>query len=177
MIITICGMPGAGKSTTAKALAKRLGFKHYSGGDLIRIMAQEKGMNLNDFRKLQEKDESFDHEVDNFQKELAKREDNFVIDGRTSAFFIPHGVKIYLDADQGVRAERIMKQKRETEKFIDLRNAMEGIERREEGDRKRYIKLYGFDVHDKSKYDFIIDTTKTSVDDVVEKIIKFLESK
>ena len=34
MIITISGLPGSGKSTIGKMLAKKLGYKFYSMGDL-----------------------------------------------------------------------------------------------------------------------------------------------
>ena len=46
MVITISGEPGAGKSTTAKLLAKKLSCKHYSTGDFMRDMAEERKISL-----------------------------------------------------------------------------------------------------------------------------------
>ena len=38
MKITISGKAGSGKSTIARGLAKKLELKHYSIGDLMRLM-------------------------------------------------------------------------------------------------------------------------------------------
>ena len=38
---TITGTPGAGKTSVAKVLAKRLGIKFYSAGDILEKMAAE----------------------------------------------------------------------------------------------------------------------------------------
>jgi cytidylate kinase len=42
MIITIAGTVGSGKSTVGRIIAKRLGLKHYSIGDLMREMAEQR---------------------------------------------------------------------------------------------------------------------------------------
>ncbi|MFH1364907.1 MAG: AAA family ATPase, partial [Candidatus Aenigmatarchaeota archaeon] len=89
MIISICGISGSGKSTISKLLAERLGYKHYSIGEIRRKMAVDRGMTLAELNKLGEKEDFTDKEVDKFQEELGKKEDNFVIDGRTSFHFIP----------------------------------------------------------------------------------------
>src|SRR3989338_11659150 len=99
MIIVISGRAGSGKSTIAKALSKRLNLKHYSMGDLTRQVAKERGITLLELGKLEESDDSIDRAIDNKQRELGKG-DNFVIDGRLSAFFIPHATfKIFLVLD------------------------------------------------------------------------------
>ena len=41
MIITITGLPGSGKTSVAKHLAKHLHIKHYSMGDLFRKIAHK----------------------------------------------------------------------------------------------------------------------------------------
>ena len=51
MIITISGTPGSGKSTVAKMIATKLGFKHYSTGDFMRQMAKERGISLEELSK------------------------------------------------------------------------------------------------------------------------------
>ena len=97
MIITVGGKAGAGKSTAAKNIAKKFGLKHYSSGDFMRQLAKERNITLLELSKLAEKDGSIDTEIDNRQIELGKKEDNFVIDGRLSAYFIPNSIKIFLD--------------------------------------------------------------------------------
>ncbi|NCN22588.1 hypothetical protein GW934_03820, partial [Candidatus Falkowbacteria bacterium] len=46
-------------------------------------------------------------EVDEYQKKLGETEDNFIIEGRTSWYFIPNSLKIYLDVSLEEGAKRI----------------------------------------------------------------------
>ena len=178
MRITISGKAGSGKSTVAKLLSEKLKLKHYSIGDLMRAMAAEKGLTLLELNKLAEKDNSIDLELDNKLKQLGKTKDDFVVDGRLTAFFIPHAdAKVFLDADDEVRAERIMKDKREQEKSKSLKDTISSIKKREESEKKRYQKYYGVNYLDKKLYNFVIDTTKLNPQKVVEKIIGFVGNK
>jgi len=172
MIITISGKAGSGKSTVAKELAKKLNLKHYSIGDLMRQIAKERNISLIELSKLAEKDDSIDIELDKKNIQL-REENNFVIDGRLTAYFSPYAdLKVFLDCDNKVRAERILQDKREEEKSKNLEELAKKIKQREESERKRYKKLYNVDYCDKSLYDLIIDTTNLSISEVVEKIIK-----
>ena len=176
MRITISGKAGSGKSTAAKLLSEKLRLSHYSIGDLMRMMASEKKMPLLELNKLAEKDKSIDFELDNKLKELGKTKDNFVVDGRLAAFFIPNAeVRVFLDTDDKVRAERILKDKRKHEKGKDVSEMLESINKREESERKRYKKYYGVDYSDRKLYNLVIDTTKLAPDKVAEKIVSFLK--
>lgn len=175
MIIAISGKAGSGKSTVARLLASKLGLRHYSIGDIMREMAREKGMTLVELNKKAETDITIDEELDGRLKKFGKG-DNFVIDGRLTAFFIPYAdVKIFLDADEEVRAGRIMKDKRAVEKGEDLRQTLENVKLREASEKKRYRQYYGVDYHDKKLYDFVVDTTNLGAEDVVREIIKFIQ--
>jgi len=172
MIITISGKAGSGKSTAAKELAKKLKLKHYSIGDLMRQIAKEKNMSLNELSKSAEKDKSIDLALDKKQIELRDKTD-FVIDGRLTAYFIPYAnLKVFLECNDKVRAERILKDKREDEKSKSINELTKKIKKREQSERKRYKKLYNVDYYDKKLYDLIIDTTNLSINGVLEKIIK-----
>ena len=176
MIITISGKAGSGKSTVAKMLSEKLKLRHYSIGDLMRSMASEKKISLLELNNLAESDNSIDFELDKKLKELGKTKNNFVVDGRLTAHFIPKAdVRVFLDTDDKVRAERILKDKRQQEKSSSLRETAENIKKREESEKKRYQKYYGADYMDKRLYNFEVDTTKLSPDEVVRKIIEFVE--
>lgn len=177
MIITISGKAGAGKSTVARLLSEKLSLKHYSIGDLMRAMAKEKGITLLELNNLAETDKSIDLELDDKLKELGKTKDNFVVDGRLTAFFIPDAdVRVFLETDDKVRAERILKDRREHEKSEDIKEMVEKIRKREESEKKRYRQYYGVDYSDKKLYNLVIDTTKMIPDEVVEKIVDFVKS-
>ncbi len=175
MIITISGKAGSGKSTIAKQLSSKLGLKHYSVGDVMRAMAAEKGVTLLELNKAAEKDPSIDKELDDRLIMLGKTKNNFIIDGRLTAFFIPHAnFRIFLDAGQKTRAERILKAGRSDEKSATLKETLAQIGKREESERKRYRKYYGVDYADKLLYTHIIDTTQLSVQQVISAVLDFV---
>jgi len=175
MRITISGKAGSGKSTVAKLLSEKLKLRHYSIGDLMRAMANEKKISLLELNMLAESDKSIDLELDEKLKELGKAKDDFVVDGRLTAFFIPNAdVRVFLETDDKVRAERILKDKREHEKSKDISEMIDQIRKREESEKKRYKQYYGVDYSDKKLYNLVIDTTKLSPDEVVERIMEFM---
>ena len=96
MIISISGLPGSGKSTIGKNLAKKLGYNYYSLGDMKRRLANEKGLTIEEWNALSDKDSSYDTVPDKYQADLAKKEDNFIMDGRLAYHFIPQSIKIFL---------------------------------------------------------------------------------
>ncbi len=178
MIISIGGAPGAGKSTVARLLAERLGYKRYSIGTLRREMARKRGMTLEEYNALGEKDPSTDIEVDAYQKKLAETEDNFVIDGRTSWHFIPDSFKVYLTVEERAGAERIFSELQKDDKrnegkhLTSVEAVIESNRERVTSDKKRYAKYYGIDAYDTANYDLIIDTTKKTPSEVAGEILK-----
>lgn len=176
MKITISGTPGSGKSTIAKLVAKKLGYKHYSVGEYRRKKAKEKNMTINEYNKIGEINDSTDVEADNWQKNLGK-EDNFVIDGRLSYYFIPDSVKIFLDADEKVRAKRIFNEKRSYEKFNNEKQALQSIKKRQESDKKRYKKYYSINPFKKQHYDYIVDTSSKEINQVLEEIYNKIKAR
>jgi len=178
MRITISGKAGSGKSTVAKLLSEKLGLKHYSIGDLMRVMAVERGLTLVGLNKLAETDKSIDFELDNKLKELGKAKDNFVVDGRLTAFFIPDAeIKVFLDADDKVRAQRILKDQRVHERNESFQDTMINMQKREESEKKRYMHYYNVDYLDKKLYNLVVDTTKLTQSEVVQKILDFIALK
>ena len=172
MIVTISGLPGSGKSTVGRLLAKRLGYKFYSIGDLRGKWATERGMSINELNKLGEREEWTDRKADEYQAELGKKEDHFVIDSRLSFHFIPHSFKVFLTVDLHTGAKRIMKDERQDEPADSLEGLTKGLESRIRSDDSRYKKLYGLDFQDSTNYDLVIDTTEFSPEEVVSRIMK-----
>ena len=177
MRITISGKAGSGKSTVAKSLAEKLKLKHYSIGDLMRAMAHEKKISLLELNQLAEKNKSIDLELDNRLKELGKKENNFIVDGRLTAFFIPKAdVRIFLDTEDEVRAQRIMNDKKRKEANPNLKETLENIQKREESEKKRYREYYNVDYRDRKLYNCFIDTTNISPQEVVNKVLEFVKT-
>lgn len=175
MIITISGMPGSGKSTVAKEIAKRLGCNFYSIGDLRGKMASEKGLTIDELNEIGKTEAWTDKEVDDYQLELGKKEDDFIIDGWLSFHFIPHSIKIFLKVNPEEAAKRVFQNQREDEEHKEtVEDVQYMLQRRAEESKQRYLKYYGMDYQDLSSYDLVIDTTNMAIEEVLKKIFTFL---
>lgn len=181
MIITINGKPGSGKSTVAKILSEKLKMPRYYIGGLRRKKAKEQGLTLAEYNKLGETDPSTDIEVDEYQKELAAREDNFIIEGRTSWHFIPKSVKIYLDVAPEIGAARVwheLQKNNSRNEDLGLKSeadVLKSHQTRIASDNIRYKKYYNIFVYDTGNFDLVIDTSAQTPAQSAEKIISFLE--
>ncbi|MDO8584059.1 MAG: cytidylate kinase family protein [bacterium] len=182
MIISISGTPGSGKTTVGKEIAKALGMPFYSIGDLRGKMAMERGVTIDELNTIGEQDASTDTPIDDYQKALGEKEDNFVVEGRLSWLFIPHSLKVYLDCDPSEAARRIFLEcqtggsKRQDENICQTQEAVKtGIENRVASDVKRYDAIYHVDYRDPAHYDIVFDTTaildpQQVADEVLKKI-------
>lgn len=178
MIITITGDLGSGKSTIAKKLSKKLGFKYYSTGSIFRSLAKKKKISLIELSKLAETDNKIvDKEIDDYQKNLGKKEDNFVLEGRLGFKFIPKSIKICLKVNEEEAAKRIIKNKRQDEQFSSIEQAVKELKKRRDSELKRYKKLYNVDIEQNSHFDYVIDTTKLNRNQVLKKVLEFINNK
>jgi CMP/dCMP kinase len=180
MIITISGKAGSGKSTVAKEVAKHIGLKHYSMGDLQRKYAKEKGITIEELGKLEAKDDKIDREVDAYQTKLSEDENDFIIDGWLSFHFIPKAIKIFLDCDEEIGAKRIFSDttsgkrdssERKAQSFEDAKRILVD---RMKVNRERWIRYYNVDFLDTTNYDLIVDTSNIDAANVANKIINFI---
>ena len=173
MRITITGKIGSGKSTVAKEIAKKLGYKYYSVGMLMGELALKRGISLMELSKIAEKDTEVDFYLDKRQKQIG-RENNLVMDSRLGFHFIPDSFKIFLDVQLDESAKRVFQDRknRADEKFSSLQNAKNQVNAREESEKKRYKEYYKIDPYDLKHYDLVVDTTSIPANEVVEKILK-----
>lgn len=182
MIISLSGAPGSGKSTIAQMLADKLEWPRYYIGGLRREAAAKRGMTLAEYNKLGETDPVTDTEVDDYQTELGRTQDNFIIEGRTSWYLIPHSLKIYLDVNDNEGGKRIfssLQQKNNRNEDKELTSpevVMESTQRRRESDRLRYRKYYDIDVNDPNNYDLYLDTTNLNPEEVFQAVYGWVQS-
>ncbi len=171
-VITLTGTPGSGKSTLAKLLAERLGYTHYSIGDVRRDYATKRGITLAELNRLGEGEEDTDTQFDEYQRRLGETEDDFVIDCRLGFHFIPRSVKLFVDADEQVRAQRLMQRDSVGEQAAHVDEAMRLNKERLESDRRRYVRLYGVDPFSMTNYDLVLDTTNKRPEPLVEEVLE-----
>ncbi|MFZ4632215.1 MAG: cytidylate kinase family protein [Patescibacteria group bacterium] len=181
MIVSFSGNPGSGKSVIAERLAGKLNYPHYYIGSIWREMAKKHGLDVVAFSKLNENNPDKDKEVDEYQRQLGKDQDKFVIEGRTSWYFIPHSLKIYLYVSPEEGAKRIFgslqkkNNRNEGGGLNTWEDVLESNKRRVDSDSGRYKQFYGIDVFDPKNYDFFLDTTNLSPDKVFEAVYAFVE--
>jgi cytidylate kinase len=180
MIITLGGLAGAGKSTIKKLLAEELGLKPYSMGDMRGEMAKARGITIDQLNDIGLNDPTTDSEVDEFQKTLGETQDDFVIDGWMSWYFIPHSKKIFLTVDPDVGATRIFADRQDNPNRTDepeyssVEETKKTLADRAASNDARYKKWYGASYLDMKNYDLVIDTTNLSTDEVLNKILEFV---
>jgi len=155
MRVTVSGPPGSGTTTAAESLSSRFSLKHVSSGDVFRSMAEERGMTLAEFGRAAEKDSEIDKEVDTRQRELARNNDDLVLEGRLSGWMVEEpDLCIWLNAPIEVRAKRVADREEKT-----VEEALGEVKQRERSEAKRYEEIHGIDIDDLSIYDLIIDTS------------------
>ena len=170
MLITISGAPGSGKTTVARLLAQRLGVPHVYAGDLYRREAKQRGMSLEEFNKLCEKDHSIDRSLDAAMATRA-RQGNVVLEGRLAGFLAGgeglKALKVWLTANDEVRARRVARRENgDWQEIVDVNRARQG------SDAKRYQQIYGFDLADTSVYDVVLATDDQTPEALVERLIE-----
>ncbi len=181
-IITIAGKPGSGKSSTAKLLAEKLGYDHFSSGDLFREIARTRGQNVKqanlDAESKALDDKNIDFLVDERLREIGRTEHHKVIDSRTAWHWMPDAFKLFIDLDLIVAADRIIKSM-EAEDVAGARNehipsspkeyAVE-LQERLDSETRRYESLYGIDPYDLSNYNLVINSGIQTLEEVVGEI-------
>ena len=175
MIITITGDLGSGKSTVAKLVAKELKLNYYSTGSIFRKLALDMQLSLKDLGELAKTDKRIDKRIDDYQKKIGEKEDDFILEGRLGFHFIPESVKVCLKVKLEEAAKRIILDNRSDEKFKSLAQAVESIKLRRKMEKDRYLELYSLDIDDEKNYDLVIDTTVIPATEVAKKIIKFVK--
>ena len=179
MIISITGDQGSGKSTFAKLLAKKLNYNYYYTGGYMRKMAENYDMTFEEFGKYAENNEKVDRELDRWQTEIGKKEDNFIMDGHIAWHFIPNSVKIFLKCNEDIAAKRIFNDKsdnrRKETKVTNISEKKKQIQIRRECEKIRYNNFYDVEIYEMDNYDLIIDTSNITPEQVIEKVLKKLK--
>lgn len=159
-LLTISGPPASGTSSVARRLSSELQFEYINGGDIFRSMAADRDLTLSELTELSEKDDSIDKELDSRLKQIiqdhieGKRQPDgqgLLIESRLAGCHAngKADLSVYITANPEVRYKR-------TE---GREETLEEMKRREQSEKSRYKRYYGYDMEDPSVYDIYIDTS------------------
>ncbi len=176
--IVVSGPPAIGKTTLARALARDLGMRHVSGGDVLKEMAAGHGYNPSGddwwdtedgmrFLRERELDHDFDRRLD--ERLLRMFEEGGVI---VTSYTLPWlarpdtGIKIWLDGTHTSSTKRM--QYRDS---VSTQQAYEITRKRYDRNHALYKEIYGFEFgRDMDVFDHVIHTDNLTAEQVVKAV-------
>ena len=181
-VICISGLAGTGKSTLSKKLAEKYNLRYYSGGDVLKGLAQQEGYDVaiqgwwespQGLKFLSERvnDPKFDKAVDDKLLECAQQ-GNVLLDSWTMPWLLKEGFKIWLDASFEKRAVRVAQRDK-----MSVNEAFRVLEEKEARTKAIYKALYGFVLGEDFKpFDFVLDTDNLNAAEVFEVLCKVIDN-
>lgn len=177
--IVISGWPAVGKTTIACKLAEEFGSVMYNGGDILKMLAEDKGYSVKrddwwdtteakKFMEERKSDPSFDKKVDKKLIEIVKK-GRAVITSYTLPWLVLEEsvviiIKFWLRGSPENRAKRMAN--RDDISFADAKSI---IKLRDEENKRIYYRLYGFRFgEDLAVFDYVLNTDKLSLESLVE---------
>ncbi|MEO3779625.1 AAA family ATPase [Micromonospora sp. B11E3] len=176
--IVFNGDLGSGKSTVSIEIAKRLGMRRVSVGDLYRQMAQERQMTALQLNLHAELDQAVDGYVDQLQQDIAASGERLVMDSRLAWHFFTDALKVHMITEPTEAARRVLaRPSGPAESYTSLEEAKVKLHERSESERGRFIVRYGVDKARLRNYDLICDTTRANPEQVIEHIVDAYEGR
>jgi len=169
MIIAISGLTGSGKNTLGELLAKELGYRLVC--PTFKDLAAKEGMPLMEFQEKAGKDQDIDRKFDAALKEQAAS-GNCVVTTWLGAWMVDADVRIRVFAPLKTRGERIA-----ARDSMDVKEAMAHVKARDEGNRKRYGKLYRIDIYEDDLFDACLNSGIHPPDKLLEMTLAIIRAK
>ncbi|MEJ7640751.1 MAG: AAA family ATPase [Candidatus Nitrosocosmicus sp.] len=173
--VVISGWPAVGKTTIAENIAKDFNLKLWNGGDILKMVAYERGYSssLNhdwwdteeaiSFMKERNKDPNFDREVDNRLIGLVNG-GNVVITSYTLPWISDATVNFWLQGSVDNRAKRLAMRDK-----IGIPEAKRIVLRRDNENKLIYKRIYDFSFGENlDVFDFALNTDLLSLDCLID---------
>lgn len=178
-IMTITGDLGSGKSTVARKICELTGMNYFSTGTIQRQIAAERGIDTLQLNKDCKNDKSVDDLIDNRLRAMnTDGTDHIVIDSRLAWFFVKSAFKIYITCSPEVAAQRVSADKvRTNEPGGSRQEILDHLLERQKEENERFKLFYGADCHSLDNFDFVIDSSHSTVEEIAAAILKAFEEK
>jgi len=173
--IVISGWPAVGKTTIAGKLSEEFGLVMYNGGDILKMLAAEKGYSTarddwwdtadaKKFMQERKSDPSFDKKVDKKLSDLVKKGD-VVITSYTVPWLVKEEsvIKLWLRGSPENRARRMANRD-----GISFAEAKKIIALRDDENKEIYRRMYGFRFgEDLTVFDYMLNTDRLPLDPLI----------
>lgn len=155
----------------AKRVAEKYSLKYISGGEALKALAADEGYDVGGtgwwesdegmrFFEQRMDDLEFDKKVDQRLLEWA-RQGNVVLDSWTMPWLFDGGFKVWLEASEDVRTERLARRDN-----LSFGEALEILREKDLKTKTIYKRLYGFSLgEDLSPFDMILDVNLLGADE------------
>ena len=182
IVICISGLAGSGKSTAARRIAEHYGLRYCSGGEALKEVAAEMGYKTSErgwwetdggmnFLERRLENLELDRRVDEKMLEWAS-EGNIVLDSWTMPWLLRNGFKIWLEASEDVRAQRIARRD-----GISVEEALRLMREREGKTKEIYRRLYGFSLGEDFKpFHVILDVNNLDQEEVFKALCMIIDN-
>ncbi len=173
--IAISGLPGTGKGTLNKLLAKELGWASYSVGDHWREKHKQDPEKSHLSFSVYWRQASVE-ENKRIDMEIAEKvaHGGIVVDGRYIHIFQPETFKVFITASLDVRVSRVPDYKRPGQTDSEVE---ETLKQREANEVAMGKLLYGedYDYRDRKHYNLFLDTVGMSPQDELQIVLKAMK--
>jgi cytidylate kinase len=174
--VVISGWPAVGKTTMAAELAKEFNLSMYNGGDILKMLAAERGYSTGrddwwdtgeakKFMRERKSDPSFDKKVDKKLADIVKK-GGAVITSYTLPWLVNSDsvIKFWLKGYADNRAKRMANRDK-----IGFAEAKRITKLRDEENTRIYKRLYKFSFgEDLTVFDYVLNTDRLPLQSLIE---------
>ena len=158
----------SGSTTLAWELAKKLGWRFHTAGEVFRQYCQERGWPIERYKDIPEE---IDREVDEKAKEILEKEEGIIYEGWLAGWIakdLPHVFRILCVAPLEVRIKRFAQRERLTQK-----EAKKRILSRDKTTIEKHQQLYQIeDQFDENLFHLVLETDKMTPQEEVKAVLE-----
>jgi cytidylate kinase len=175
---------GTGRGSIAKGVAKAIGAETLSTGSIFREKARELGLDINAMQRYAAEHPEVDVEVDEAAvkraKDAIKGGKVVVADSNLLGYWVKDdAVRIVVDCDDGIRAQRVLAGQRFGDKALtDEKAALDYLNARSKDELQRYkshpnARYHAIDLNDQSFFDGTVNNDGT-LEDSIEQALRII---
>jgi cytidylate kinase len=167
--VLLGGLSGTNTTEIAKGVAVEFGLTYVHAGQIFREMATVRGISLEELVEVLENKPEMEKEIDRNLVE-AGMGDDVLVQGRAIGWIFPRdppAVRIWLTCDLEERLVRVQSREHHP-------RSPDNLLYMDRSESRRYRKMYGIELNDFSPFDLVLDTTKLSVSDAVDRIKDYI---